>query len=93
MEDMKRAGQQYEPLIYDEDTIMYVKETIVALDALNPMSSGKAVLGAEDQLTPAETPMEGVFSGTKNLSSMTRQAFSNSRDAEPFPIYVEPRTE
>lgn len=94
MEDMKRAGKQYEPLIYDEDdTMLQEKEIMATFDDLKPISSGKAVLGREEQLAPAETPMEGHFHTMKDLGHSTKKAFSAAREAEPFPVYLEPAME
>jgi hypothetical protein len=82
MGDMKRAGQQYEPQIYDddEDAVMQEKEDVTVLEELKPMSTGKAVLGPEDQMTPAETPSIEEFYGMKELSLETKKTFS-SEDA------------
>jgi hypothetical protein len=92
--DMKRAGQQYEPEIYDEDNeIMQEKESLVTFEEGKPMSSGKAVMGPEEQMTPAETPMVGDFDGTRNLSLEARKAFSGSSGKEPFPVYIDPGIE
>lgn len=69
------------------------------------MSDGKAVVGFEEQLTPAETPMVENVPGTKALSFETKEAFQpggtkleaqqfqlpgRSSLQEPFPTYVDP---
>jgi hypothetical protein len=92
--DMQRAGQQYEPRIYDEENkVMMEKENLLAFEGERPMSSGKAVFGPQDQMTPAETPMIEDFDELRNLSLETKKAFSGAGEMEPFPVYVDPGNE
>jgi hypothetical protein len=67
---------------------------------------GKAVLGLGDQLTPVETPVVENIRPMMDVSNETRHAFQSStrdhgglhlpdrtaetRDMEPFPVYVDP---
>jgi len=76
---MKLAGELYEPVIHDDENTRdeSVKDVSMSLHLdldTSPMSSGKAVKGLADQLTPAKTP------------NKTEDAFY----AEPFPVYVDP---
>lgn len=55
------------------------------------MNIGNAVLGPEEQITPADTPMEGNFDVMRDISYGTKKAFTaTKRDSEPFPVYLEP---
>ena len=85
--DMQRAGQQYEPLIYDEeDYVMIQKEHMLVFKDESPIKSGKAVFDSDGQMTPAETPMVDDFDGLQNLYLETKNTLSGA--CEPFPAYV-----
>jgi hypothetical protein len=91
MRDMKRAGQQYEPGIYDEDDeILHERNILAGVEDGKPMSRGNAFYSLGNQLTPAETPTEESleFIGLGDLGLDRKKAFSGEK--EPFPTYVEP---
>lgn len=92
--EMQRAGQQYEPLVYDEEIdIMLEKKNLIVFEGERPMSNGKAIFGSHDQMTPAETPSIDQFTELTNLSLETKKAFSGAVEMEPIPVYVDPGIE
>lgn len=92
--DMRRAGQQHEPHIYDEDNeSMLDRVNLLEFENDTPMSSGKAGFGLQDQLTTAETPMIKDFDGLRTLSVETKRAFGGAGLLEPCPVYMDPSSE
>lgn len=110
LEDMDRAGQQYRqhsPEMternedWDADTC-FGDFRSSGLGDVKPMSTGEAVAGLDQQLTPAETPLAENINGTRDISKETRKAFQAvtlndlqlpDRDTvpqEPFPSFVDP---
>ena len=95
LSDMRRAGEQFEPRIYvDEYEWERGQKENLRLEiggkGERGMSSGKAVLGLGEQMTPAETPM--VEEG-KELSLEAQAAYAGNGRKEPFPMYVDPGIE
>jgi hypothetical protein len=91
---MKLAGEQHEPVVYDDEKARDEQHKMVEKFSFRlniatdrPMSSGKAVKGLAQQLTPAETPKVEDAKGTSEVSSETRAAFSG--ELEPFPAYFD----
>ena len=95
LSDMRRAGEQFGPRIYvDEDEWERGQKENLKLEiggkGERGMSSGKAVLGLGEQMTPAETPM---VEEARELSLEAQAAYSRSGKKEPFPMYVDPGIE
>lgn len=91
MRDMQRAGQQFEPHIYDQDEMMHEREVLMDFESKS-MSIGK-VPCVEEPLTPGATPMAEEYEACKNLGLETKKAFSEAAEKEPFPLYVDPGIE
>lgn len=110
LEDMERAGQQYRqhsPEMternedWDVDTCFGDFRSSGLGDG-ECMSTGKAVLGLGQQMTPAETPLAENVNGTRDISKETRTAFQavtlndlqlldrNTGPQEPFAAFVNP---
>lgn len=84
LEDMERAGRQYEPEIYDDDQDQDDNENSWNLperfageiEAKMLVGKGEAVLGIGNPITPVETPMAENCKGTSGVSGETRDAFN-----------------
>lgn len=103
-EKLKLKENMYpaEPRIWDEDGW----ETEACVGSFEGkgtlrLSEGKAVMGVDEQLTPAETPVVENVRGTMDVMPETRMAFEGlesrreefvlpDRTLEPFPRYVDP---
>lgn len=109
LEDMDRAARQSSlESGSDKDWATDVCLRSFGGEVERKMSDGNAVVGLEEQLTPAETPMVENVPGTKDLSFETKEAFQsggNEMEAqefqlperssvqEPFPAFVDPMLE
>jgi hypothetical protein len=80
LEDMDRAARQPSPATggedWDTDTC-FGSYGGAGNEYERKMSDGRAVLGLEEQLTPAETPMVENIRGTRDLSFETKRAFQS----------------
>lgn len=82
LEDMERAGRQYEPEIYDdeddEESGWNRQDGFEQERNEIRVGKGDAVLGVGNQITPVETPLGENCKGTSCVSGETREAFRKS---------------